>query len=248
MKKKLIILFIAALWAVALGLFEQCFADRAGRMQDREALAAMPGPEAAATVFLGGFKALLIDALWVRGDLAFREGRFYELWPTLEFIAALQPRNPMVQEYTAWQMAYNISLAESDSRDGWTWIRGALDRLEEAAQLHPRRASLRTLRGRIFFEKCDRESFPAFHREVLRWQGRDPLDLAALEFEAAMDADFGRPTPAVFAVSCYLRMEEQGIEAGERLTRVLHRLQARHPDVYRDLHDVGEGREGGPDR
>ena len=120
MKKKLIILCIAALWAVALGFFEQCFADRAGRMQDREALAAMPGPEAAATVFLGGFKALLIDALWVRGDLAFREGRFYELWPTLEFIAALQPRNPMVQEYTAWQMAYNISLAESDSRDGWS--------------------------------------------------------------------------------------------------------------------------------
>jgi hypothetical protein len=92
---------------------------------------------------LGATRGYATTALWLRAGDAYRRGDFYETLAAYQLIAELQPRNPAVYSYLAWNQAYNISapFAEHDQRLQWV-LRG-LQTLHEGQKRMPDEPSLR---------------------------------------------------------------------------------------------------------
>ena len=66
------------------------------------------------TVALGGFRGLIVNALWIRaGDLQ-EEGKYFEMVQLADWITKLEPTFVQVWLVQAWNMAYNISVKFSD--------------------------------------------------------------------------------------------------------------------------------------
>lgn len=92
---------------------------------------------------LGAARGYATTALWLRAGDAYRRGDYLETLAAYQLIAELQPRNPAVYSYTAWNQAYNISAPypERDKRVQWV-VRG-LQTLHLGQDRMPREASLR---------------------------------------------------------------------------------------------------------
>ncbi len=236
MKRRILIAVLALAWAACAGAMENRLMGKAGAAAGRGAMAAMPPAEAAAACMLGSLKAFLIDYLWVKSDLLYREGRFDELRPVNDFIAALQPRNPAVAEYQAWQAAWGLSLAESDPGRSWAWIEWSIGRIEKAIADFPRRPSLRVLLGRVYLEKCGGDR-PDFEERLASLRGGGGVELAARQFEIAVATEGHSASADVFLAECYLRMIAQGGNPGAeaKLGKLLDHVRAEHPGVHGDL-------------
>jgi hypothetical protein len=235
MKRKIALAAVVLAWAGALRAAEHRLTDRVALAGEISPLAQAPPGEAASTFVLGGFKAVLLDYLWVKADLCHREGRLHELLPVLEFIETLQPRNAAVREYTAWHMAYNVSLWEAEPDRSWSWVRRALRRLEAAVGMHPENPSLRILLGRIFLEKCDAESSALRGRAVREEWGREAADLAREHFEAAVSLPGHRTAADVFLAVTLIRQLPDDPAAAERLGELLRHVRSHHPKMYDDF-------------
>jgi len=86
-----------------------------------------------ATVFLGGFRGLITDGLWIRAAMLQEQGRFLELIQLADWITALEPDFPQVWALQAWNMAYNISVLMPDDDSRWQWVRNGLHLLRDRA-------------------------------------------------------------------------------------------------------------------
>lgn len=147
------------------------------------------------TVALGGFRGLIANALWLRAeDLQMRD-RFFEALQLADWITKLDPHNPTVWRYHAWNMAYNIAGCFSAPADRWRWVnRGIALLRDEALRYNPTRAELYTELATFYQHKLGLDLDPA-HRwykealaaEMVRLLGRDP-DLQALRAGATEDA------------------------------------------------------------
>ena len=83
------------------------------------------------TVALGGFRGLLVDALWVRAARLQDEGDFFEVAQLAEWITHLEPRYPEVWSYHAWNLAYNIGAMFPDPADRWHWVQTGIRLLRD---------------------------------------------------------------------------------------------------------------------
>ena len=115
-----------------------------------------PPSLAFATVAMGAFRGLLVDALWMRADRLKSEGQFFDAKQLAEWITVLQPRFSKVWEFQAWNMAYNISVAipatSPDQR--WHWVKNGYEILrDKGIPLNPKKILLYQELGRIFFHK-----------------------------------------------------------------------------------------------
>lgn len=92
---------------------------------------------------LGATRGYATTALWLRAGDAYRRGDHYEVLAAYQLIAELQPRNPAVYSYLAWNQAYNISaeFPERDRRE--EWVARGLNTLHEAQDQIPNEATLR---------------------------------------------------------------------------------------------------------
>ncbi len=106
------------------------------------------------TVFLGGFRGLITDGLWIRAAMLQEQGRFLELIQLAEWITALEPEFPQVWALQAWNMAYNISVLMPDDDSRWQWISHGLHLLRDRAIPATGTASAICLElGRLFQHK-----------------------------------------------------------------------------------------------
>jgi hypothetical protein len=98
-----------------------------------EPLENAPPSLAFATVALGAFRGLLVDALWIRADRLKEEGQFFDARQLADWIVALQPRFPQVWAFNAWNMAYNISVAipASEPEQRWHWVKAGYELLRD---------------------------------------------------------------------------------------------------------------------
>jgi len=92
---------------------------------------------------LGATRGYATTALWLRAGDAYRRGDLYETLAAYQLIRQLQPRNPAVYSYLAWNQAYNISAQFPDRADRETWVVRGLETLHEGQQNLPDDASLR---------------------------------------------------------------------------------------------------------
>lgn len=92
---------------------------------------------------LGATRGYATTALWLRAGDAYRRGDHYEVLAAYQLIAELQPRNPAVYSYLAWNQGYNISAEFPERERREEWVTRGLDTLHEAQDRITGEASLR---------------------------------------------------------------------------------------------------------
>lgn len=92
---------------------------------------------------LGATRGYATTALWLRASDAYRRGDHYEVLAAYQLIAELQPRNPAVYSYLAWNQAFNISAEFPEYERREEWVLRGLNTLHEAQDRIPHEATLR---------------------------------------------------------------------------------------------------------
>lgn len=92
---------------------------------------------------LGGFRSLAAEVVWYRADRLQNAGRFGELVQLASLLTWLEPHDPEVWAYSAWNLAYNISVRMPREEDRWPWVREAIRLLrDEGLRKNPSEAAL----------------------------------------------------------------------------------------------------------
>ncbi len=71
---------------------------------------------------LGGLRSIAAEVVWLRADRLQDQGRFGELVQLSSMLTFLEPHEPEVWIYSAWNMAYNISVRMPRLEDRWPWV------------------------------------------------------------------------------------------------------------------------------
>ena len=209
---------LAALVALAALSGAQSSAMRETRLTARAAAGptasgTMPPGLAFANVALGGFRGVVADLLWLRAQRLQEAGRYVELVPLAEGIAALEPDNGEVWAYQAWNLSFNVCAMMRRPEDRWRWVRAGIELLQSRGMAYNAGARPRRELSWFFLFKLGSDvDFAAGHyraewaRELAPFLGPDgeppaPPSLAASELSsrfglsaermAELDARFG---------------------------------------------------------
>ncbi|MBT3277776.1 MAG: hypothetical protein HN370_00170 [Phycisphaerales bacterium] len=102
----------------------------------------------------GAAKALGSNFLWIRSNTLHREGKHFDAQQLSEMICALQPHQPGVWNYQAWNMAWNISSKCHARSQRWHWIyRGVKLLRDQGIPRNPRSIELYKQLAWTFFSK-----------------------------------------------------------------------------------------------
>ena len=92
---------------------------------------------------LGALRALAAEIVWFRADRLQEEGRYVELAQLASTLTFLEPHTPEVWSYSAWNLAYNISVMMPTFEDRWRWVKAAIELLRDnGIRLNPKDAQL----------------------------------------------------------------------------------------------------------
>ncbi|MCK4752653.1 MAG: hypothetical protein KAS75_04340 [Planctomycetes bacterium] len=126
------------------------------KLISNEPLENAPPSLAFATIAMGAFRGLVVDALWLRADRLKDQGQFFDAKQIAEWITTLQPRFAAVWEFQAWNMAYNISVAipASQPDQRWQWVKNGYELLrDQGIPMNPKSLLLYRELARIFQHK-----------------------------------------------------------------------------------------------
>lgn len=154
---------LVALWAFAGAQSRALLRGRTAWAVARGAATGdVPPAVAFANVALGGFRGTLADLLWLRAQRLQEAGRYIELVPLAESIAALEPDNGEIWAYHAWNLSFNICAMMRRPEDRWRWVRAGIDLLQtRGMRLNPHGARPRSELAWIFQFKLGTDTDPA---------------------------------------------------------------------------------------
>jgi len=147
----------------------------------------LTGGEIAGASLLGGFRAIVINMVWVRLLDRLDEERYQGLPALFAAVEALQGNSPAVQVILSNIMAFDIPrhlLHRPDER--WTWIRRGIRTLERAVERFPGNLPLLRQREFLYFQRFRPDLAPGDRRRFLDEFGRDPLRIARESGEEAV--------------------------------------------------------------
>lgn len=102
----------------------------------------------------GPLRGLLINHLWMRIEELKQEGKFFEINELARTVTALQPRQPDVWQFHAWNMAYNVSVQTYTPEERWDWVNKGIRLLREQGLVYnPKAVKLYRELTWIFFHK-----------------------------------------------------------------------------------------------
>ncbi len=156
---------------------------------DPESFRGLP-PDIALLGKLGTFRALAIDWAAIRADRLKQEGKTYEALELHKTICTLAPRYPQVWVNAAWNMAYNISVAQFTPESRWKWVRNGLELLRDRGiKFNPKSVTLYKELSWIYWHKIgdflDDEHLNykrALATEIERVLGAPPVTLEDKEY------------------------------------------------------------------
>jgi len=131
---------------------------------------------------LGGFRSLAAEAVWFRAERLQDEGRYVELAQLASTLSFLGPHTPEVWSYSAWNLAYNISVMMPTYEDRWRWVKAAISLLrDEGLALNPGSPELCKELAWLFQIKigADIDSAAELYREKWRAVVRDVAERGA---------------------------------------------------------------------
>ena len=119
---------------------------------------------------LGGFRGVLSEIIWFRADSLQNEGRYAEMAQLAGLLTALEPHTPEVRVYSAWNLAYNISVMMPTLEDRWRWVESAIKLLrDDGLRLNPRSPELHRELAWLFLSKIGGNIDSASSIYVKRW-------------------------------------------------------------------------------
>ena len=133
--------------AIALAIGASLMIPGVNEMRSDHGLTANPvlenvPPELAiATTALGGFRGIVVDVLWIRAMDLQQSDEYFELVQLYDWIGKLEPRSVPVWVYSAWNMAYNISVEMPSAPERWRWIQLGLAQLRDHGIPYNQRAA-----------------------------------------------------------------------------------------------------------
>lgn len=83
-------------------------------------------PTYIASLFLGAFRAVAVDILWIQLRKVEEEKRWYQRREIIKLISYVQPRNPEVWSHMGWHSAYNVANGFTDKEKSWEWVKFGL--------------------------------------------------------------------------------------------------------------------------
>ena len=122
---------IAMLLACAGGAW---WIQRDGVAAAREVSRSVAAPSPAAEMIvagLGGFRGIASEVVWFRADRLQADGKYGELAQLSTWLTYLEPHTPEVWSYTAWNLAYNVSVMMPTPADRWRWVAAGLRLLRD---------------------------------------------------------------------------------------------------------------------
>ncbi len=98
-----------------------------------------PSPAAELVVAgLGGFRGIAAEVVWFRADRLQDEGRYAELAQLATWLTFLEPHTSEVWAYSAWNLAYNVSVMMPSAADRWRWVEAGIKLLrDDGLRLNP---------------------------------------------------------------------------------------------------------------
>ena len=129
-------------------------ARRALGLTRNEPLENAPPVLAFTTVALGGFRGIIVNALWIRSNELQDDGRYFEAVQLADWITKLQPHFASVWVNLAWNMSYNISVKFPDPEDRWNWVQRGIELLrDEGLKYNPHSVDIYAELARHFQHK-----------------------------------------------------------------------------------------------
>ena len=163
---------------------------------------------------LGGLRSIASEAVWFRAERMQEQCRFGELAQLASVLTFLEPHEPEVWIYSAWNLAYNVSVKMPSPEDRWPWIAEALRLLrDEGLKWNPSSARICREIAFIFEIKIGTDidaAAPIYRREWKKlveaaaasgdWEslGMDEARMRALEKETGMDDWTNPETSAMY--------------------------------------------------
>ena len=108
----IVALLLGALFYLQFGVLEKTEVQRLERASQNlgELRASDHLPTYVGSLFLGAFRAVAIDVLWIQMHrMGEEEHRYFERVEIMDLITKLQPRNPEAWAYQGWDAAFNIA-------------------------------------------------------------------------------------------------------------------------------------------
>jgi len=92
---------------------------------------------------LGGLRSIVSEAIWMRADRLQREGQFVELAQLASTLTRLEPHEPEVWSFAAWNLSYNICAMMPSDEDRWRWVLAGIKLLrDDGIRLNPESGEL----------------------------------------------------------------------------------------------------------
>lgn len=130
--------------------------------------------ESVPILLLGGFRAIAIDLLWIRGIARHQEKKYYETMAINNLIAKLQPDFPSVWTFQAWNMAYNIAHEWKAFENKWKWIKAGIEFAKRGAVKNQANADIAFELGYMYLHLFNRKVFK--HADYCRTKLREELN------------------------------------------------------------------------
>lgn len=142
-----------------------------------------PGPAAA----LGGFSAVAVQVLWMRGDAALRGNRLPEALYYFRAIETLEPQMVAASSYFADEVGRNMADREPDDQARAALGMLAVGILDRAVRQNPDVAAARTARGAFLGTRIARDDAQA--KRFLEQRGVAPFTAARDDYRKAAQLD-----------------------------------------------------------
>ncbi|MBX3475380.1 MAG: hypothetical protein KF754_13460 [Planctomycetes bacterium] len=123
---------------------------------------------------LGAARGYASTALWLRAGDAYRRGDLYEATATYQLIRELQPRNPAVYSYLAWNEAYNLAAQFPEPQRRLEWIARGFRTLQQGQKAIPRDASLRLDEWNFVLNRSISQPLGVLETQLPAWRETDP--------------------------------------------------------------------------
>jgi hypothetical protein len=187
-------------------------------------------PDVALLTRTGTLRGLAINLAFMRLENLKESNRFYELMQLSDWLCKLAPRYPTVWQYSAWNMAYNISVCQYTPEARWRWVQNGIENLRNRGlRYNPRSIGLYKELAWIFWHKIG-DILDDFHVEYKK------------ELAASMELILGEPSIAVTeeqaidflrAIRAAPRDLEQLLEDDAAVAGLVERLRAAglEPDI-----------------
>ena len=87
---------------------------------------------------IGGLRSMVSEAVWMRAGRLQREGKYVELAQLASTLTHLEPHEPEVWSYAAWNLSYNICAMMPTAEDRWRWVLAGMKLLrDDGLRLNP---------------------------------------------------------------------------------------------------------------